>query len=129
MRTYGASAFKRFIGALAIFGALLNVWVITVHIRSVLLMELGARGDGVVICRQGGTLDRAVPDQSDKKSAPDKQCAICSGLASLHLAVMSPPSVLAAPCPDDLEVWAVHAALVADHRPRQTLNRGPPLLS
>ena len=54
---------------------------------------------------------------------------ICSGLASLHLAVFSERLPLTASTLRAGTALATDVALALDHSPRQTLNRGPPLLA
>ena len=127
MGKYRTFHFRQFMGALAILSALMNAWILTVHTRSVLFAQLGTRGDGVIICHQG-SLDGDAPVQPGKKS-PENECPICSGLGSLHLAIAGEPLVLPGPSSHRVEVRVAHATQVADHRPRQTLNRGPPLVS
>ena len=119
--------FRRFMGALAILSALMNAWILMVHTRSVLVAQLGTRGDGVIICHQGSH-DGDAPAQPRKKS-PENECPICSGLSSLHLAMTGEPLVLPGPSSHRIVVRVAYATQVADHRPRQTLNRGPPLVS
>jgi len=121
--------FRRFVSALAILGALLNAWVLTVHTTSTILAQLhSTSGDAVVICHQGGKTEGQGTTTPDKKPAQNKSCPICSGLASLHLAIVSQPLLLTSAPSRGATVFSTYSALVLDHRPRQILNRGPPLL-
>jgi hypothetical protein len=55
--------FRRFVSALAILGALLNAWVLTVHTTSTILAQLhSTSGDAVVICHQGGKTEGQSPN-------------------------------------------------------------------
>jgi hypothetical protein len=135
MRYWGMSKvrirqFRRLVSALAILGALLNVWVLTGHTTSVILAQLhSTSGDAVVICHQGGKTEGQGTSTPDKRPAQNKSCPICSGLASLHLAIVSQPLLLTASTSRGATVVIAYAALVLDHRPREILNRGPPLLA
>lgn len=122
--------FRRFASALAILGSLLNAWVLTVHTTSVILAQLhSTSGSAVVICHQGGGAQGHGTNTPDKRPAQNKSCPICSGLASLHLAIVSQPLALTAAPARGATVVSTYPALVLDHRPREILNRGPPLLA
>jgi hypothetical protein len=125
-----ARQIRQFVSALAILGALLNAWVLTVHTTSVILAQLHSTGgDAVVICHQGGGTQAQGTTTPDKRPASNKNCPICSGLASLHLAVFSQPLLLTASTLRGAAVVSADTALVLDLRPREILNRGPPLLA
>jgi len=118
------------VSALAVLGAILNAWVLTVHTTSVILKSLHAGGDGIVICHQGGLKYLDQTGTTGKKSTPEKNCPICSGVAALHLGIVSPPMLHIAPAErHGFEIYALDAEIVVDHRPQQIFNRGPPLLT
>jgi hypothetical protein len=122
--------FKHVLSALAIMGALLNAWVLTVHTKSVILSGFHAKVDGLVACHSGGAKSAEAADTRDKSPAsPRKTCPICSGLASLHIGVLAQPLLLVASDTRGATILATRAELAVDHRPHRTLNRGPPLLS
>jgi hypothetical protein len=123
-----ARQFRQLVSALAILGALLNAWVLTFHTTSVILAQLHSTGgSAVVICHQGGaTKGTTTPDKSP---AQNKSCPICSGLASLHLAVFGQPLLLTALTSRGTTIPGTNFALILDHSPLRILNRGPPLLT
>ena len=111
-------------------GAVLNAWVLTVHITSVMLTQLGASGGGIVICHQGGTKHVPLAATTDEKHAPKKDCPICSGQAALHIGVLHEPLLHIVPAARERsELGEILSELVVDHRPLTILNRGPPLLA
>ena len=119
--------FRRAVGALAILGALLNAWVLTVHVTSVALTRMHASGGGIAICHQGEIKYVFLPDAGEKPISK-KSCPICSGLASLHIGIINEPSL------QTVRLGLVRFErpnqvydVVTDHRPRQIYNRGPPL--
>lgn len=117
--------FRMLVGALAILGTALNAWVLTVHVTSVVLTSMRANGGGIVICGQGAT--RTAPSSDDGKSIPRKHCPICSGLAALHIGVLSDPGLyVPLRATSMLVVSETAVAHVLDRRPDQLLNRGPP---
>jgi hypothetical protein len=121
--------FRRFVCALAILGALLNVWVLTIHTTSVFLAQLhSTSGSAAVICHQGGSAQDQGAATPDKRPVQNKSCPICSGLASLQLAVVGQPLLLTATTSRGTTIVVAYAALDLDRRPRKILNRGPPLL-
>jgi hypothetical protein len=120
--------FRQVVSALAVLGAVLNVWVLTVHATSLILNQLHANSE--VSCHQG------VPKIADDlgtgrtKPTPAKSCPICTGLASLHLGIISQPVLdVGSTAETGLDDGTTEAELVVDHRPRRILNRGPPLLT
>lgn len=118
--------FRRIVGALAILGAFLNAWVLTLHITSAALIKLHAIG-GIAICHHGDIKYVFFPDAGEKPVSK-KGCPVCSGLANLDAGTVSEPSLYVAP-PASVCLRSEYLShdLVVDHRPRQTLNRGPPL--
>ncbi|MBS0232114.1 MAG: hypothetical protein JSR99_01365 [Proteobacteria bacterium] len=112
------------------FGALLNVWVLTVHVTSVALTQLRADGGGVVICHQGSLKYLADADLGSSKLPSKKQCPICSGLAALHVGVISELAMdVLLPTLFEVDVPDVGRVDVADRRLQQIFNRGPPRLA
>ncbi|MBY0560269.1 DUF2946 family protein [Hyphomicrobium sp.] len=115
--------------ALAILGAILNAWVLTVHITSVAVTQLEPSGGNIVICHKGSLKYLADEGTPGEKPEPQKSCPICSGLASLDIGIASEPSLHVAPVAlGHIQIGSTSTELVADHRPEQILNRGPPLL-
>lgn len=115
---------RKFVGALAVLGAALNAWVLTVHVTSLALTSM--RADGVVICGQKriGTN----PWSGDGKSVPRKHCPICSGLAVLHIGVLTDAGLsIPSRAASMLVESETMVAYVLDRRPDRLLNRGPPL--
>ena len=83
----------------------------------------------IVICHQGD-LKHLADGTTGKKPVPEKSCPICSGLASLHLGIISQPVFdLGSTAKTGFDVGTNGAELVVDHRPCRILNRGPPLLT
>lgn len=122
--------YRTAIGALAILGALLNVWILTIHFTSVALTSLQADGGGVVICHQGRIITVAGKRLGDENRLPKKHCPICSGLAALHLGVLNEPGLdVALRSMPMAGASQTATARTIDRRPRQTLNRGPPSLA
>lgn len=127
MEIFRARQFRRCVGALAVFGALLNAWVLTLHITSVALKHLHAMNGGTVICHEGRTKYVQISEAAHNKHSPTKECPICSGMASLPIVIVSEPQLHVAPIAvRGVEIAQIHVALVADHRPLKILNRGPP---
>ncbi|MGO4685006.1 DUF2946 family protein [Hyphomicrobium sp. 2TAF46] len=121
--------FKRTVGALAVLGALLNAWVLTVHITSVALAQLQPSAGDIVICHKGSLKYVADTGAPDEKPASQKSCPICSGLAALDFGIASEPLLHVAPMAvGGVQISNTSDELVADHRPEQILNRGPPRL-
>jgi len=121
------SRFRTTVGALALLGAVLNVWVLTLHITSTALASLRADGMDIVICHQGGVI--SIADFGSENPAPSskKHCPICSGLATLHFGILHEPdlSIARGIVPVTTAIGIV-AARIGDRLPQQTLNRGPP---
>ncbi|MBS0239355.1 MAG: hypothetical protein JSR89_13105 [Proteobacteria bacterium] len=116
-------------GALAVLGAILNAWVLTVHITSVALTQLQPIAGDIVICHKGSLEYVADAGAPDEKPASPKNCPICSGLATFDVGLVSEQSLQIAPIArSSVEISETRAELVADHRPHQILNRGPPLV-
>ncbi|MFT3730649.1 MAG: hypothetical protein QM780_04365 [Hyphomicrobium sp.] len=115
------------IGALAILGAILNAWVFSVHVASTALTSLGADHGFVVVCGQGGTVTLADLGIAGEKPLSKKHCPICSGLASLHVGILSEPGFEIARflAPALIRSDAI-VMRVIDRRPRELFNRGPP---
>ena len=130
MRRLRTRQFKWTVGALAVLGALLNVWVLTIHITSVALTQLHVGGSDIVICQKGGLKYVVGLGAPGEKTAPGKNCPICSGLAALNISIVSDTSLQIAPIARNVtdEISETRDELVADHSPQQILNRGPPLL-
>lgn len=129
MKRLRASQFRTTVGALAILGALLNVWVLTVHVTSVTLTHLRADGGGVLICHQGGFRFIADTDEGGGRQPSRPRCPICSGMAVLHVAVIGNPALnLFLPSTPATVVSDAGLPNVADRRLLQILNRGPPRL-
>ncbi|RUP08252.1 DUF2946 family protein [Hyphomicrobium sp.] len=113
--------------ALAILGAVLNAWVLTVHIASMALAQLHPSGGEIVICHKGSLKYIADVGTPGEKPASQKSCPICSGLAALDIGIASEPSLHVAPVTiGGVQLGNTSVELVADHRPEQILNRGPP---
>jgi hypothetical protein len=131
MKRLRAPSFRATIGALAVLGALLNVWVLTVHITSVALTQLRADGDGVVICHQGGFKYVADLGLGGTKPSSKKHCPICSGLAALHIGVVNEPGVhISLPAGRAMAISEIGGgAVTVDRRLQRILNRGPPLFA
>jgi hypothetical protein len=130
MRILKVSRFRKTVGALAILGAILNAWVLTLHVTSTALASLRADGTSVLICHQGGTT--SIVDLGTGSPAPSskKHCPICSGLASLHLGILSAPGLIVATGVRPAMVTTDGTtARIRDRRPHQTLNRGPPVFA
>lgn len=118
------------VGALAVLGALLNVWVLAVHITSVGLAQLHADGGGIVICHQGGFKYVSDLGLGGDKPSSKKRCPICSGLAALHIGVVNEPAVhVSLPAGHATAISEIGIAVTIDRRLQQILNRGPPVLA
>lgn len=130
MRRLRVRHFRTVFGGIAVLGAMLNAWVLTVHLTSVTLSGMKANGDGVLICRQGGVTTLVDLRGESEKRRPEKRCPICSGFAALQLGVLAEPglhvALLTAPMavPSDTTV----APRVVDRRLQRILNRGPPVV-
>jgi hypothetical protein len=115
------------VGALALFGAVLNAWVMTVHITSMGLISIHADGAAVVICHRGGVTSVADFESGSSTPLPKKHCPICSGLATLHFGILNDPVLdIATGVQPATAATAIATVRTGDRRPRQTLNRGPP---
>ncbi|MBS0251984.1 MAG: hypothetical protein JSR78_13070 [Proteobacteria bacterium] len=114
--------FRKFVSALAILGAALNAWVLSVHLTSVALTSMRA---DVVICGQKRAA--TAPWSGDGKSIPRNHCPICSGLAVLHIGVLTDAGLgIPSRTAPMLVVSETMVAYVLDRRPDRLLNRGPP---
>lgn len=123
-----ARTFKRTAGALAVLGALVNVWVLAVHLTSVSLTAMHAGDARVAFCHQG--VMTYVPVPGDEKGTSPNHCPVCSGLTSLHLAIAGSTGLLLAPATvAGSKVDSGLAELAADRRLLEIFNRGPPLLA
>ncbi len=120
--------FRALIGALAVLGAVLNAWVLVIHMTSVALGNLRADDGAFIICHQGAPTSFADLGLKSPKPASKKQCPICSGLAALHFGVVTEPNLHMAPFAARATAVSVTMdALIDDHRLHQILNRGPPI--
>jgi hypothetical protein len=129
MSTLRTRRSRAFVGALAILGAVLNAWLLTVHTTSMALTAFDASGSEIVICRQGSITTIVAPGTGRTRPASKTHCPICSGLAALHFGVIAKPGVEIArnSLPDALASVATVAS-TTDRRPYRILNRGPPSL-
>ncbi|WP_339085703.1 hypothetical protein [Hyphomicrobium sp. ghe19] len=127
MKIARARRFRQLVSALAVLGAILNAWVLTVHITSVAVTQLEQSGGDIVICHKGSLKYFADVGTPGEKPESQKSCPICSGLASLDIGMASEPSLHVAPVAlGHIQIGSTCAELVADHRPEQIFNRGPP---
>lgn len=127
MRARGTNRSQYVIATLAVLGTLLNVWALTVHTKTAILAALHARSDHAVICHGPSPVTHA-PDGKNNRRLPKSDCPICSGFTALHIAIIAVPLGHGAPAVTD-GCGTVEALndLAVDHRPREILNRGPPL--
>jgi hypothetical protein len=115
--------FKVLFGVLAISGASVNAWVLTVHLTTMAVAALRS-GDTVVICRSGAI---AGLNGEAEKPARKNGCPVCSGTAALHFGIIDEPKLLLAPVQISTAYVAdVSPTLAVDHRLHEVLNRGPP---
>ena len=130
MRRLRVRHFRTVFGGVAVLGAILNAWVLTVHLTSMALIAMKADGDGIVICRQGGVTPHADFLGEREKRHPAKRCPICSGFAALNLGVLGQSGLHVALLAAPMAVPSVTtvAPRVVDSRLQRILNRGPPAL-
>lgn len=130
MKALRAHRFRGTVGAVAIFAALLNVWVLTVHVTSMALTQLRADGGRVVICHQGTLKYLADADLGSSKLPSKKQCPICSGLTALHVGVIDEPAMdVSRPARFEVGLPDFSKVDAGDRRLQQVFNRGPPRFS
>lgn len=130
MRKLRVHRFKVLFGVLAILGAGLNAWVLTVHLTAMALAGLQTADGGIVICRQGG--GKIIVGSSGEADKPKRNssCPICSGMAALHFGIIDEPSSNLAGVQVSAAIVAdTRVSLIADHRLHEVLNRGPPRLA
>lgn len=114
------------VGALAVLGAVLQAWVLPIHLTSLAVKSLHADGGRVVICHQRGATT-ITPGAEAGKPFSKKHCPVCSGLAALHFGVLGEGGIVLAL--REMPTTAVSAAVatrVIDRSPVRIFNRGPP---
>jgi hypothetical protein len=109
---------------LAILGVLANVCVLALHTASQASASLGG-SDVICAAHMAGPVGH---DSHKPQPAKPIPCPICSGLATLHLALLIPEIDLIPPRPAVLEAIDGFEPVVGFSRMIGVGNRGPPAL-
>lgn len=138
-----ATGWRRFTSALAIASVLVNALILTVHATSSFALSqspppaslsrpalIGGVGpDALVICKGDHAALAQERGAPEKPPADKTSCPICLGMAAMQLAVLSEPVELVQRMRHGTALPETYAVFILDHRPLETVNRGPPLLT